>query len=402
VGKRSRLEIPVGQELKDEYGLGYHERLRLEVRGNPKWDGKQGRLELEYDEVSDTFRAFQPVTVPDSRLDSPLASEEAALDVGANNLVACSTTTGNQYLYDGRELFGRFRETTDEIARLQSKLREGRYSSNRIRRLYRQRTKRRDHAQNALVRDLVERLYDEGVATVYVGDLTDVLEAHWSVRVNEKTHNFWAFKKFIHRLACVCEEYGISLETESEAWTSQTCPECGDHEKTVRHEDTLTCPCGFEGHADLTASETFLRENSNCEIRPMARPVRLLGRPRLVGETIPSRKSQRSAHEPASCLRGSVAEPSTEESSRFSAGGCQLHSRDASFRPRTAIEHARSRSPVSFLALLKPVAVGSVVPAAVSTRTATITYKERGGGVAGAGSRPPGATRRVADEAGEV
>ena len=196
-GKRSRLEIPVGQELKDEYRLGYHERLRLEVRGNPKWDGKQGRLELEYDEVSDTFRAFQPVTVPDSRLDSPLASHEAALDVGANNLVACSTTTGNQYIYDGRELFGRFRETTDEIARLQSKLREGRYSSKRIRRLYRQRTKRRDHAQNALVRDLVEQLYDEGVATVYVGDLTDVLDTHWSVRVNEKTHNFWAFKKLV-------------------------------------------------------------------------------------------------------------------------------------------------------------------------------------------------------------
>jgi len=73
----------------------------------------ESRLELEYDEVSDTFRAFQPVTVPDSRLDSPLASHEAALDVGANNLVACSTTTGNQYIYDGRELFGRFRETTD-------------------------------------------------------------------------------------------------------------------------------------------------------------------------------------------------------------------------------------------------------------------------------------------------
>jgi len=56
--KRSRLEIPVGQELKDEYGLGYHERFRLEVRGNPKWDGKQSRLELEYDEVSDTFRGL--------------------------------------------------------------------------------------------------------------------------------------------------------------------------------------------------------------------------------------------------------------------------------------------------------------------------------------------------------
>jgi transposase len=48
--------------------------------------------------------------------------------------------------------------------------------------------------------------------------------------VNEKTHNFWAFKTFIRRLACVCEEYGIFLGIESEAWTSQTCPECGDHE----------------------------------------------------------------------------------------------------------------------------------------------------------------------------
>ncbi len=110
--------------------------------------------------------------------------------------------------------------------------------------------------------------------------------------MNEKTHNFWVFKKFIHRLACVCEEYGINLEAESEAWTSQTCPECGDREKTVRHEDTLTCPCGFEEHTDLTASETCLRENSNCEVRPMARPVQFgVGRPRLVGEPILSRNS---------------------------------------------------------------------------------------------------------------
>jgi len=302
VGKRSRLEIPVGQELKDEYGLGYHERLRLEVRGNPKWDGKQGRLELEYDEVSDTFRAFQPVTVPDSRLDSPLASEEAALDVGANNLVACSTTTGNQYLYDGRELFGRFRETTDEIARLQSKLREGRYSSNRIRRLYRQRTKRRDHAQNALVRDLVERLYDEGVATVYVGDLTDVLEAHWSVRVNEKTHNFWAFKKFIHRLACVCEEYGISprnrVGSVDESDVSRVWRPREDGSPRGYADVSMWLRGARRPHGvvrDVPSGKQQLRNQADGT----ARAIRV-GRPRLVGETIPSRKSQRSAHEPAS------------------------------------------------------------------------------------------------------
>jgi len=121
------------------------------------------------------------VTVSDDTRDTPLADETAALDIGANNLVACTTTIGEQYLYEGRELFQRFRETTREIARLQSKLEDGRYSSERIRGLYRKRTRRRDHAQEALCRDLLDRLYAEGVDTVYIGGLTDVLETHWSV-----------------------------------------------------------------------------------------------------------------------------------------------------------------------------------------------------------------------------
>ena len=218
-GDSSRLEIPVGKELKAKYSLGYTERVRLEAAGIPKWDGKQGRLELYYDEASDQFRAFQPVTVDDSRLDSPLADETAALDIGANNIVAC--TTGQQYLYGGRDFFERFREATREIARLQSKLREERYSSKQIRRLYRRRTRRRDHAMDALARDLFEQLYEEGVSTVYVGDLTNVLDTHWSVRANAKTHNFWAFRAFIDRLACTAEEYGITVEVRPESWTSQ-------------------------------------------------------------------------------------------------------------------------------------------------------------------------------------
>jgi len=292
-GDRSRLEILVGSGLKDRYD--HTGRLRLEIAGNPNWPDykKQGRLDLWYDETDSTFRASQPVTVSDETRDTPLASEKAALDIGANNLVACTTTTGEQYLYEGRELFQRFRETTREIARLQSKLREGRYSSERIRRLYRKRTRRRDHAQEALCRGLLERLYAESVDTVYIGGLTDVLETHWSVETNAKTHNFWAFKQFTERLACTAEEYGISVEVRSEAWTSQECPQCGSRDRTTRHQDTLTCPCGFEGHADLTASETFLRRHQNSEssdwrtrrfasrqrhteqaVRPMARPVR--------------------------------------------------------------------------------------------------------------------------------
>src|SRR6056297_1984500 len=172
-GEYSRLDILVGKDLKDEYGLGHRERLRLEVRGDPNWKeyDKQGRLELYYDENAQTFRAFQPVTIDTSRLAHPLADETAALDIGANNLVACTTTTGTRLLYEGRDLFERFRETTEEIAHHQSKLDDQRRTSKRIDRLYRRQTERRNHAQDALVRDLVERLYEDGVARVYVGDL---------------------------------------------------------------------------------------------------------------------------------------------------------------------------------------------------------------------------------------
>jgi putative transposase len=214
------------------------------------------------------------VTIDESELDSPLASEEAALDLGVNNLVACTTTTGQQYLYDDEDLFKQFRTMTEEIGRLSSKLPLEQDTSRRIRRLYRKRSRRRSHAQKALIRDLVERLHDKGIATVYIGDLTGVIETQLSPEINEKLENFWAFKQFIDQLRSVCEEYGTEVAEKSEAWTSQTCPECGEQEETVRHRETLTCPCGFEGHADLTAAETFLRQNTEQQVRPMARPVR--------------------------------------------------------------------------------------------------------------------------------
>ena len=121
----------------------------------------------------------------------------------------------------------------------------------------------------------MERLHAEGVTTVYVGALTDVLGTNWSVRANAKTHNFWAFPAFIDRLETTAEEFGIEVEERSEAWTSQECPQCGSTHWTSRHRDTLACECGFEGHADLVASKTFLQRHTKTKrFRPMARPVR--------------------------------------------------------------------------------------------------------------------------------
>lgn len=277
-GERSRLEIPVGFDLKEKYGLGYHERLRLEASGDPRWDGEQGRLEVVYDRDAETFRARQPVTDAVLRRDESLAdasSDEdatAALDIGANNLVACTTSTGSQRLYHARPQFHRFRQTTQQIATLQEDLGYGIWSSRCIRQLYHKRTERVCHLQDALVRDLAEWLADIGVGEVIVGDLSGVLQEYWSAVVNEKTHQFWSHGRFCRRLQEVLEgEYGIGVREVSEAGSSSTCPECGS-ENVRRETDLLTCyDCPFEGHSDLAASENLLVEHAADG--SMARPA---------------------------------------------------------------------------------------------------------------------------------
>lgn len=63
----------------------------------------------------------------------PNGSEAAALDLGANVLVACATTTGEQYLYNGQTPYEQFRETTNRIADAQAKLLDEQHTSQRMR-----------------------------------------------------------------------------------------------------------------------------------------------------------------------------------------------------------------------------------------------------------------------------
>jgi putative transposase len=285
LGERSRLEIPLGQELKEKYGFGYHEKLRLEVRGRPHWTGPDGSLELRYDRTAETFTAHQSVgrrhTDPVRRFTdtSVLAATPdgedgvvAAVDIGANNLAAVVTEDGDQLVFHGRPCFQRFHDLTVEIADLQSRLPDERYYTDRIGRLYRRRDEQRNHAQDALVRFLAEWLVERGVVELYVGSLDDVREEHWSAVVNEKTDLFWAHGRFRDRLHDVLEdECGITVSEESEAGTSSMCPACGGGD-VHRSGDTLQClECGFEGHSDVVGAANFLAKQADVEGEPMAR-----------------------------------------------------------------------------------------------------------------------------------
>ena len=65
---RSTLEFGVGDVLGDRYDFDHQERITLEVRGNPQWDGDDSRMELVYDETADRVRATHPVRIQPAHL----------------------------------------------------------------------------------------------------------------------------------------------------------------------------------------------------------------------------------------------------------------------------------------------------------------------------------------------
>ena len=204
-------------------------------------------------------------------LDSENTSHTAAIDVGANNTLTIVTSTGESAVYHARPEFERFRQYSERIARLQSELPEDRYSSERIRRLYAKRTRKRDHSRNAAVKHAADWLLEQDVDTVYVGDLSDVLESHWSSTVNEKTHSFWSHGQLVERITLTLGDVGISVTEVSEAGSSSECPKC-DSPNVRRDSDEFRChECGLEAHSDVVGAWNLLQ----AEVGPMARPAGL-------------------------------------------------------------------------------------------------------------------------------
>jgi putative transposase len=280
---RSTLEFGVGDVLEDRYDFEHNERVTLEVKGNPQWDGDDSRLELIYEEHADQLRVQHPVRIqPDTlreqredafthTLDTENTTQAAAIDVGANNTLAVVTERGETAVYHARPEFDRFQRYSERIATLQSELPEDEYTSNRIKRLYDARSRKRDHSRDAAVKHAADWLLEQNVDTVYVGDLTDVLDTHWSAEVNEKNHAFWSHRQLLERIELTLGDVGITLREVSEADSSSECPECGSTDVTRRGDSFRCHDCELDVHSDVAGAWNILQQEGG----PMARPVAL-------------------------------------------------------------------------------------------------------------------------------
>ena len=174
-------------------------------------------------------------------------------------------------MYHARPEFERFQRRSERIGILQSKLPDDQWTSTRIKRIYDDRSRKRDHSRDAAVKHAAEWLLARNVDTVYVGDLTDVLDTHWSAEVNEKTHAFWSHGEVTDRIKLTLGDVGITVTEVDEYDTSSECPECGS-DTVIRDGDSFRCrECELDAHSDIVGAWNMLQS----EVGPMARPAAL-------------------------------------------------------------------------------------------------------------------------------
>ncbi len=72
--------------------------------------------------------------------------------------------------------------------------------------------------------------------------------------------NTWAYKVLRHCLEIQAEEHGVQVIFVNPAWSSRTCPRCGDARKENRIGIDYHCKyCGYRNHADVVGATNLAR-----------------------------------------------------------------------------------------------------------------------------------------------
>ncbi|AEH24500.1 RNA-guided endonuclease InsQ/TnpB family protein [Pyrococcus yayanosii] len=251
--------------------LGKFGRLRIQFKGRIHWKGKQGRLEIVYDDVKRKWYAHISYTVEEKFWKEwvrvprqPLGSLTAGIDLGVNNLMAVYVENGKSFLVNGRPLKSIAFYWQKQIADYQSKLnKSSAKKSRKLKRMYQKAKLQAKHYINTAVRQTVEKLYQLGVSRIVVGYPKEIARnSDKGRKQNFLLSHVWRFNYVIKRLKEVAEEYGIKVVIVDEAFTSKTCPLCGQRHPNGRFVRGLF-KCHREGvvmNADLVGAFNILKK----------------------------------------------------------------------------------------------------------------------------------------------
>jgi len=229
--------------------------LRLKFIGKLKWVGKQGTLEIFYDNARKKWYARIPVSVKINN--KPKGKMKAGIDLGVINLATVAVEDGPWMIFKGGSVLSEFKKITKRISIEEKRLAmHGLKTSRKLEMLYKKRSLVLKNAREGLAREIVETLYDKGVGEIYIGYPKGIAQD----KGNERNTNFWNYLAIIKRIKNVAEEYKIKVKLVDEENTSKTCSLCGEiHENGRIKRGLFKCPhAGKVINADLNGAINIL------------------------------------------------------------------------------------------------------------------------------------------------
>jgi putative transposase len=270
--------------------------IEIPFTGKLKWYGKQGRLEIIYDEAKRAWYAHIPVDVGTEntktgkpskhivhgerkriQIAEPKGNKKAAVDLGINILASVVVDDGTWLLYKGvraKEDYFYFEKRIAEAQSLADNAKNaGRLGEfkrwNRVKgRLYRKLSMRLLHLYRNLANHLVKRLWGLGVSELYLGYPFNIAQDAG----NKFTVNLWSYRKLMDIIELKAQEYGIRVFEVVEYNTSRFCAFHGV--EVVREErGVVVCPFNHKLHADLNGALNILRIGAGVVLSNVGRPL---------------------------------------------------------------------------------------------------------------------------------
>jgi len=271
-------------------------KLEISFTGRLRWHGKQGRLEIYYDETRNAWYASIPVEVgveetktgrrskhvvrgerKSIQVKSPKGSKMASIDLGINVLASVVVDDGTWLLYKGvraKEDYFYFGKRIAEVQSLSDKMKnleeyEAYYELNREkRRLFKKLTKRLLHLYRNFASHLMRELHERGVSTIYLGYPFNIAQD----KGNKFTVNLWSYRELMNIIELKAQEYGIRVFEVIEYNTSRICAYHGVQvERGPR--GVVNCPKGHKLHSDLNGALNILKKATGIVISAIKRPL---------------------------------------------------------------------------------------------------------------------------------
>ena len=266
----------------DGYGIKFEEDKLILGFGRSRSDEEkevevqiQSRKDVEFTKVVNVLISYdkklglQAHLVVETEDLKPLGDRVVAVDLGETQIISAMFDDGKTLLYSGREIksirryWNKVRTHVKPPVKYQKRSR--RYSE-----IDRKESRQVNHRIHQITKDFVDRCYNAGVSTIVIGDLTGIREnIQYGGKTNQRLHG-WSFAKVVEQIRYKAMMGGMTVVQISEAYTSQTCHQCGKVLKSNRkHRGAYQCSCGWSAHADVNSAANIFERYAN--VSPLKR-----------------------------------------------------------------------------------------------------------------------------------